>query len=135
MINFLADSLVLLAPHSYQSAEALPGCFPVLDFDRRSELGIKSKLKSPSPKTPRLSELLNGDADQGSEQDKVDLLAVTYSLIQQFADLYKSEECFIEMFEPFVEILPELKISKYSDALQVSVLVLQLRELRCPSAD
>ena len=122
-INFLANALVLLVPHSYKSASALPGCFPVLDFDRRAEFAIKPKAASTliaSP--PKLSEIVNGE--EVSEQDKVNLLGVTYALIRQFAELYKSEECFIELFEPFVELAGGLKVGKLSEDIQVCFYIL-----------
>jgi len=118
--NFIFNALLLLAPHSLER-ESVPGNFPILDFEKRETLGIKTKLAAKlSPNPARLSEIINCDHVQpAAQQHKVNLLAVVYSLLGQFAALYKGLEGFIELFEPIIPIGDSLEIGNLSESVQV----------------
>lgn len=131
--NFLFNALLILAPHSLERKD-IPSPFPILDFEKHSELAVKTKAASKlSPEPAPLVEIINWDSTHAvPEQHKIDLLAVTYALIGQFAELYKELPGFIELFTPFHAIAASLKIRKLSDGLVVSVL-LRLLNGRAPS--
>jgi nucleolar protein 14 len=101
--------------------DSVPGNFPILDFEMRETLGINTKSAPKlSPNPAPLSEIINWDqAQPAPEQHKVDLLAVVYDLLGQFAALYKGLEGFIELFEPVIPIGESLKIGSLSESVQV----------------
>lgn len=118
--NFVFAAWLTLAPHSL-TREDVPGSFPILDFARHTDLGVKAKAASKLTigEAP-LSKIINWDQDETvPEQHKLDLLAVTYHLLGQFSELYKGLDGFIELFEPVTEIADRLKVGKLSEDLQV----------------
>lgn len=119
-INFLYNALLHLAPHKFKSEGSLPGTFPSPDFkaEHCQTLTLNTKkAKKLSIQKPNLVSLL---AEEGSdEQSKLDLLGLTLELLGKYADLYKSLEGFIELFEPALVILGGIK----TDGLPVDVTV------------
>lgn len=121
--------------------EDVPGSFPILDFARHAELGVKPKVASKLTigEAP-LSGIINWDQEVSvPEQHKLDLLAVTYHLLGQFSELYKGLDAFIELFGPVTEIADRLKVGKLSEDLQVrllhslvSVVAARRGRRRCP---
>ncbi|KAI0080858.1 Nop14-like protein [Panus rudis PR-1116 ss-1] len=105
-VNFLINAVLHLAPHRFNDVGSLPGGFPSPDFksERCKPLRIDSKKsKKLSVAKPDLSRLLSGQEED--EQSKVDLLGVTLDLLRQSADMYKSLDGFIELYEPVAEVL------------------------------
>lgn len=97
----------------------LPGWFPASDLNSTICQGVKLKSSGKViPGTPTLSDLLNLEGDGGT-QDKVDLLALTFTLLAKFAQMYASLSGFIELFSPVREILEGLALEKQSTELQV----------------
>lgn len=120
-INLLANSVLHLAPHSLKDQTSIPGQFPCLDF--RSEhcaiLTIDARTaRKATLNKPDLAGLLSGATD--GEQAKVDLLGLTLELIGRFADMYKSLDGFIELYEPISGLLGEIKTQGLPESLVVS---------------
>lgn len=112
-INFLLNSVLHLAPHRYEDADALPGSFPAPDFwsEKTGHLAMDVKArKSLVERKANLSVLMA--ADDGNEQAKADLLSLAFSLLGQYADLYKALDGFIELYEPALLILENIE-TKY----------------------
>ncbi|KAH7344064.1 nucleolar protein 14 [Rhizoctonia solani] len=114
-VNFLANACLCLAPHKYTSTN-LPGWFPVADLEALSDLKLKSSSKL-TPGTPNLSTLLNLEGN-GGVQDKLDLLALAFTLVTKFAQMYASLNGFIELFEPVKKVLEGLNLGKHSPELR-----------------
>ncbi|CAE6463943.1 unnamed protein product [Rhizoctonia solani] len=114
-INFLANTCLHLAPHKFTSSN-LPGWFPAADLESLSDLRLKPSSKL-TPNIPNLSILLNLEGD-GEPQDKVDLLALAFTLLAKFAQMYASLSGFIEVFEPVKKVLEGLSLGKHSSELQ-----------------
>ena len=125
--NFTFNALLLLAPHSL-NRESVPGNFPTLDFEKHETLGINAEFAAKlSPNPAPLSEIINWDQTQPvPEQHKVDLLAVVYGLLEQFAVLYKGLEGFIELFEPVIPIGESFKMENLSESVQVRITLFSL---------
>ncbi|KAB5593229.1 nucleolar complex protein 14 [Ceratobasidium theobromae] len=116
-INFLINACLHLSPHKFMPAN-LPGWFPASDLNSTICQGVKLKSSGKViPGTPTLSDLLNLEGDGGT-QDKVDLLALTFTLLAKFAQMYASLSGFIELFSPVREILEGLALEKQSTELQ-----------------
>ncbi|KAI0660726.1 nucleolar protein 14 [Cubamyces menziesii] len=110
-INFLVNSLLHLAPHSYQDASSLPGNFPLQDFrtplTRPLALDAK-KAKKLSLGKPDLGQCLS--ENELDEQAKVDLLGLSLDLLSKFADMYKGLDGFVELYNPIQDIVGSVKI-------------------------
>ncbi|EUC56175.1 Nop14 family protein [Rhizoctonia solani AG-3 Rhs1AP] len=115
VINFLANTCLYLAPHKFTSSN-LPGWFPVTNLESLPGLKLKSSSKL-TPSTPNLSTLLNIE-ENGDAQDKLDLLALAFTLLARFAQMYASLTGFIELFEPVKKVLEGLSLGKHSSELQ-----------------
>lgn len=120
-INFLINSVLHLAPHEYQEISTLPGSFPSPDF--RSDLCRSLSLSRQAQKElvaqkPNLFSLLT--ASNLNEQSKVDLLGIAFNLLGQFADMYKALDGFIELYEPILAILENIRSKYLPDGLRVS---------------
>jgi nucleolar protein 14 len=89
----------------------------VPDLGSLPGLKLKSSGKL-TPGTPNLSTLLNLEGD-GEAQDKLDLLALTLTLLTKFAQMYASLSGFVELFEPVKKVLEGLSLGKQSSELQV----------------
>lgn len=128
VVNFLALTLLLLAPHSFTPA-SYPGSYPLTEIDspRYSPLKLKSK-STLSPSTPDLPALLVDDEADAAvdEQAKTDLFATALLLVSRFATLWGSLEAFAEVFEPMVQLLEGISAKKLSPALKVRACVLFL---------
>ncbi|KAI0700625.1 Nop14-like protein [Cytidiella melzeri] len=110
-ITFLYNAILHLAPNTLKDESALPGCFPAPDFrsDRCMVLAIISgkATKRMCIRKPDLTRLLaEGTMD---EQAKVDLLGLTLELMNQYADLYKGFQGFVELFEPATALMDSVK--------------------------
>ncbi|CAE6445815.1 unnamed protein product [Rhizoctonia solani] len=114
-VNFLANACLCLAPHKFTPTN-LPGWFPVADLEALSNLKLQSSSKL-TPNTPNLSTLLNLEGN-GEPQDKLDLLALSFTLVTKFAQMYASLSGFIELFEPIKRVLEGLNLKKHSPELQ-----------------
>ncbi|KAJ1308377.1 hypothetical protein OPQ81_004083 [Rhizoctonia solani] len=114
-VNFLVNACLRLAPHKFTSTN-LPGWFPAADLESLSGLKLKSSSKL-TPGTPNLSTLLNLE-DNGEPQDRLDLLALAFTLLTKFAQMYASLSGFIELFEPVKTVLEGLSLGKQSSELQ-----------------
>lgn len=123
-INFLLNSLLHLAPHRFKGESSLPGSFPAPDFksDRCIGLALSKKSKKLEVQKPDLPSLLADDVSE--EQAKVDLLGLTVDLLGQYADLYKSLEAFVELYEPVNAILDGVKREALPPSLSVSPFLL-----------
>lgn len=121
-INFVFNTILHLSPNTFKNEAALPGCFPAPDFrsERCATLAIVpgKATKNLSVVKPDLTQLLAGS--ETGEQAKVDLLGLTLELLNQFADLYKGLEGFIELFEPAVALLDGVKSHGLPPDLTVS---------------
>ena len=126
-IVFLVNTVLHLAPHSYRVASVLPGSFPVPDFrsDLCRNLMVNTKSgKAAEPRKADLSSLLG--VQEPNEQAKADLLALTLNLLARFADMYKSLDGFIELYDPILETLRGVRVQKLAQGLQVRILYLIL---------
>ncbi|KAL5487963.1 NOP14 [Sanghuangporus weigelae] len=120
---FLLNTILHLAPHSIKDVDSMPGSFPSPDFKNAlcQKLRLSKKAaKDLLPRPPNLVKLLAGDAS-GSEQDKVDLFVTSLDLTRYTADLYKSSDGFIEMFQPAVEILQSISTAWASEPVKAKV--------------
>ncbi|KAI0921150.1 hypothetical protein AcV5_001156 [Taiwanofungus camphoratus] len=105
-INFLANSILHLAPHSFEDLSSIPGYFPCPDFRSEQCLPLTidvGRARKKNLNKPNLPQLLNDKTFD--EQAKVDLLGLSLELILRFADMYKSLDGFIELYEPIAELL------------------------------
>ncbi|KAF8681461.1 Nop14-like protein [Rhizoctonia solani] len=114
-INFLLNACLNLAPHKFTETN-LPGWFPAPELGSLPGLRLKSSGKL-TPRTPNLSTLLNLHRD-GEPQDKIDLLALAFTLLAKFAQMYASLSGFVELFEPAKKVLEGLNLEKQSSELQ-----------------
>ncbi|KAL0070159.1 nucleolar complex protein 14 [Marasmius tenuissimus] len=120
-INFLLNIVLHLAPSRFKDAAELPGAFPAPDFrsDHCQSLAIgPKKLEERGLRRVDLARMLVGKAD---EHDKLDLLALALELLSRFAELYKGLEAFIEIFDPVMEVLKGLQVTKLGKAVQTSL--------------
>ncbi|EJD01350.1 Nop14-like protein [Fomitiporia mediterranea MF3/22] len=120
VVVFLCNAILHLAPHSFKNVNSLPGSFPCPDFNsalcrplRISKKGAKD-LQAQAPNLVRLLARDTGD----TEQDKLDLFVVSLELLRSFADLYKSSDAFIELFQPALAILDSVNISWASEGVK-----------------
>ncbi|KAG8747065.1 nucleolar complex protein 14 [Ceratobasidium sp. 414] len=116
-INFLVNACLHLAPHKF-TPKNLPGWFPAPDLNSASCQNLRLKASSKAkPGTPNLSALL-GLEGNGAAQDKVDVLALAFTLFARFAQMYASLDGFVELFSPVQKVLEGLALSKQSNELQ-----------------
>ncbi|OSD04573.1 Nop14-like protein [Trametes coccinea BRFM310] len=125
-VNFLVNSVLHLAPHSFKDAASIPGNFPLQDFKTAltSSLAVDTKkAKKLSVGKPNLARCLaEGDL---AEQEKVDLLGVALELLGKFSDMYKGVEGFIELYTPVQDILGAVKVTSLPSDLASRVQSLQ----------
>ena len=119
-MNFLQNSLLHLAPHKFKDEASLPGSFPAPDFKAEHchilPFGRKAKLLDVAK--PDLAALLSTDA--AGDQDKANLLGLTFDLLGQYADMYKGLDAFIELYEPVLTLLDGIKSDVLPSGLSVS---------------
>lgn len=127
VINFLLNTLLHLAPHQFKDEASLPGSFPAPDFKSElcQSLTLSRKSKKLEARKPDLTKLLCDST--ANEQAKVDLLSLTVDLLGQYADMHKSLEAFIELYEPVVSLLEGIKEDILPASISVSRLDLHVR--------
>jgi len=117
VVTFLANTLLHLSPHRIKDVASLPGSFPSPDFGTHPELRLDTKrARKLSLGTPDLPAILLG---VGGEQVKVDLLGTCLTLLDRFADRYKSLDGFLELYSPVQIILAQLDVDRLPGALRV----------------
>lgn len=105
-VNFLVNTILHLAPHGYKDVASLPGCFPSPDFqsDLCKPLSLKLKKRGTTiAQKANLVTLLS--SDQPTEQAKTDALGIALDLVGRYAEIYKSLDGFIELYEPVLEVV------------------------------
>ncbi|TDL29366.1 Nop14-like protein [Rickenella mellea] len=120
-INFLINVVLILSPHNFEDAASLPGLFPAPDFGTPNCLRLRLKTRTGKvldPNPPDLVKLLTCRSTE-PEQDKVDLIGVSFELLAKFSEWYKGIDGFIELFNPIMDILTGIRQSKLPDGLQV----------------
>lgn len=121
-INFLVNAVLHLAPHHYKESTSLPGFFFCPDFKSSlcKNLAMNTKeRKSLIVRKAELSNLIKAKDDDG--QAKADLLSLAFELLAKYADLYKSLEGFIELFDPVLTILENIEIKSLFDGHKVGI--------------
>lgn len=121
-INFSINAVLHLAPSSLKNVTSIPGSFPSPDFhsDLCAPLAIDvKKSKHLDFRTPNLHQLLTDENYQ--EQDKLDLLGLAFRLLDRFSEMYKSLDGFIELYQPVLDILTKLSITKLSEGVRVGL--------------
>ena len=117
VVTFLTNTLLHLSPHKIEDVMSLPGSFPFPDFGTHPELRLGAKeAQRLSFGTVDLPAILFGT---GNEQAKVDLLGTCLSLLERFADQYKSLDGFLELYSPVQVILVQLDVDRLSKVLRV----------------
>ncbi|PFH50129.1 hypothetical protein AMATHDRAFT_61585 [Amanita thiersii Skay4041] len=119
VINFLINTVLHLAPHGYKTSSSLPGTFASPDFgsNQYPDLTLNTKSgKGRIPTKPNLLALLS--LEEPNEQAKADLLGLALDLLNRFADMYKGLEGFIELFEPILEIIQNIKTRRLAEEFQ-----------------
>jgi nucleolar protein 14 len=117
VVTFLVNTLLQLSPHKMKDVASLPGSFPSPDFGTRSGLRVDvKKARRLSLRTADLTAILLGT---GGEQAKVDLLGTCLTLLERFADQYKSLDGFLELFSPVQVTFAQLDINHLPGALRV----------------
>lgn len=130
-VNFSINAVLHLAPSSLKNVASIPGSFPSPDFrsDLCAPLAIDiKKSKHLDFRTPNLYRLLTGDNYQ--EQDKLDLLGLAFRLLDRFSEMYKSLDGFIELYQPVLDILRKLDVTKLSEGVRMQASSLQDRLTR-----
>ncbi|KAG1796802.1 Nop14-like protein [Suillus plorans] len=125
-INFSINAVLHLAPSSLKNVTSIPGSFPSPDFhsDLCAPLAIDvKKSKHLDFRTPNLHQLLIDENYQ--EQDKLDLLGLAFRLLDRFSEMYKSLDGFIELYQPVLDILTKLGITKLSEGVRTQASSLQ----------
>jgi len=119
-INFLATAILALAPPSF-NLDPIPGTFPLRKDSRELGVYLKPKLASKLLVRPAdLPTLMDGDHfGKDYEQDKVDTLALALRLMGRFAEMQKDLPGFIELFEPFYEMVFALSSTNVPASLKV----------------
>ena len=120
-INFLINTVLHLCPHQFKDISSIPGAFPCPDFgsDICRPLNIgETKVANTTVEKPNLVAILCGNIS--SEQTKVDLLGLAFDLLGRFADMYKSLDGFIELYQPIHSVISKLNTRKLAKELQVS---------------
>lgn len=117
VVNFLANTLLHLSPHKIEDVTSLPGSFPSPDFDTCSELRMDAKkARKLTLGTADLPGILLGT---GGDQAKVNLLGTCLTLLERFAEQYKSLDGFLELYSPVLTIFAQLNVDHLPGALRV----------------
>ncbi|KAF8076762.1 nucleolar protein 14 [Lyophyllum atratum] len=121
-INFLVNSVLHIAPHSYKTVASLPGSFPSPDFRsdlcRSLSLNVKARSKI-APQKANLSALLS--MDRPTEQAKADLLSLAFNLLGKYAEMYKGLEGFIELCDPILDVLKHINTANLSESFETQI--------------
>lgn len=117
VVTFLVNTLLHLSPHKIDDVASLPGSFPSPDFGTRLELRVDVKeAQKLSFGIGDLPAILLGT---GGEQAKIDLLGTCITLLERFADQYKSLDGFSELFSPVEVVFAQLDIDHLPETFQV----------------
>ena len=117
VVTFLVNALLHLSPHKIKDMVSLPGYFPSPDFGTHPELRLDpKKARKLSIGSTDLPVILLGT---GGEQAKVDSLGTCLTLLERFADQYKSLDGFLELYSPMKTILAQLDVDCLPVALRV----------------
>jgi nucleolar protein 14 len=117
VVTFLINALLHLSPHKIMDLASLPGSFPSPDFGTHPELRLDPKKARKLSLGPvDLPGILLGT---GGEQVKVDLLGTCLTLLDRFADRYKSLDGFLELYSPVQDILAQLDTDRLPGPLRV----------------
>ncbi|KAJ7102657.1 nucleolar protein 14 [Mycena crocata] len=110
-VNFVINSILHLAPHTYADAATLPGAFPAPDFrsDLCRGLSLNSKTVKAKAEIPKADLVALVTAEKVTEEGKTQLFVLAVDLLGRFADMYKGLEGFIDLYEPFLEILQHIR--------------------------
>ena len=125
-INFLINTVLHLAPHKYKTAASLPGSFPSPDFQSEACRPLSLDRKTSTsifPQKAHLGMLLSLDRCP-TEQAKSDLLAVALDLLGRFAEMYKSLDGFIDLYEPILEIIRNVDANILAEPHQVCLVLI-----------
>ena len=119
-LNFLATTILAFAPASF-GLDPVPGNFPLRTDVRQLGVFIKPKLASKLSVRPAdLPSLMDCDKfGVEYEQDKVDLLGLALRLVGRFAEMQKDLVAFIEVFEPFYQIMFGLSATNAPASIKV----------------
>jgi nucleolar protein 14 len=119
-INFLATAILALAPPSF-NLDPIPGTFPLRKDARELGVYLKPKLASKlQVRTADLPSLMDCDRfGKEYEQDKVDILGLALRLLGRYAEMHKDLVGFIEVFEPFYEIIYTLSNTNVPASIKV----------------
>ena len=117
-VTFLVNATLHLAPHIFASVKSLPGNFPCPDLQSAScHLVIdRRKAKGLGFRKPDLVDMISANP---TEQSKINALGLTLDLLERFANMYKSLDGFIELYEPIKAILSGLECGQLSEDIQV----------------
>lgn len=121
-VTFAINTVLHLAPHSYQDAASLPGSFPTPDFKSERSVALSldtKKAKQLTVGSPDLPRILAGASSD--EQSKLNLLSLALDLLGRFAEMYKDLDAFVELYDPILQVLEKIKAKKLCDGLQVSL--------------
>jgi nucleolar protein 14 len=119
-VNFVINSVLHLAPHGYTDVAEVPGTFPAPDFHSELCRGLAvdpTKTKKIDVSKADLVALLTDDAP--ADHGKVQLLCLALDLLGRFANMYKSLDGFVELYEPVLVILQNIGEQKIAGGLQV----------------
>lgn len=118
-INFAVNATLHLAPHMFASPNSLPGTLPCPDL--RSVLCEPLVIDAVQAKglSFRKPDLLHLISPTVTEQSKIDALGMALTLLDRFADMYKSLDGFIELYEPINLVLSGLECGQLSEEIRV----------------
>jgi len=117
VVTFLVNALLHLSPHKIGDVVSLPGYFPSPDFGAHPELRLDTrKTQRLFLGTAGLPAILLG---AGGEQAKVDSLGTCLTLLERFADQYKSLDGFLELYSPVQVVLVQLDVDRLPVVLRV----------------
>lgn len=120
-INCLLNSLLILLPTSI-AAKAAPGSFPTPDLGQDHVKALR--MRTADDFEPRPVNLVASLAGAASDtQLKVDLVASSLALLQDFAEKYVSMEAFVELFKPTSVILDKVTLGKVPASIKVRLLL------------
>lgn len=118
-INFVVNATLHLAPHTFATAKSLPGFFPCPDLRSvlcESLVIDRRKAKGLGFRKPDLVHMMSANP---TEQSKIDAFGLALDLLERFADMYKSLDGFIELYEPINLVLSGLECGQLSEDVQV----------------
>lgn len=119
-VHFVTHATLHLVSHPFADPRSLPGalscpdlrsalCAPlVIDATQATGLGFRK---------PDLLHMMT--STDPSEQSKINALGVALGLMERFADMYKSLDGFIELYEPINLVLAGLECGRLSEDVRV----------------